>query len=125
VGARGEVYRATDTNAEAPSWAKGAPAAGRQRSERVARFQREAEILASLNHSNVAHLCGIEKSDRTLAEVMEWLKEGCSPPIGLDSHSSRPEARERHAQSWQIRFSFDLPANAQMGRWRERGSRKK
>ena len=33
--------------------------------------------------------------------------------------------KERHAQNWQIRFDVDLPANAQIGRWRERGSRRK
>jgi serine/threonine protein kinase len=42
--------------------------------ERVARFQREAEVLASLNHPNIAHLYGIEKSNATLALVMELVE---------------------------------------------------
>jgi serine/threonine protein kinase len=45
--------------------------------ERVARFQREAEVLAALNHPNIAHLYGLERSGGTLALVME-LVEGPS-----------------------------------------------
>jgi serine/threonine protein kinase len=42
--------------------------------ERVARFQREAEVLASLNHPNIAHLYGLERSGGTLALVMELVE---------------------------------------------------
>ena len=42
--------------------------------ERLARFQREAEVLAALNHPNIAHIHGLEKSDGTLALVMELVE---------------------------------------------------
>src|SRR5262249_1660710 len=42
--------------------------------ERVARFQREAEVLATFNHPNIAHIHGLEKSDGTLALVMELVE---------------------------------------------------
>jgi Tol biopolymer transport system component len=45
--------------------------------DRLARFQREAEVLASLNHSNIAHIYGIEESNGTRALVME-LVEGAT-----------------------------------------------
>ena len=43
------------------------PAAVAMDAERLARFQREAEVLASLNHPHIAHIHGLEKSDNTIA----------------------------------------------------------
>ena len=40
----------------------------------LARFQREAEVLAALNHPNIAHIHGLEKSDGALALVMELVE---------------------------------------------------
>ena len=42
--------------------------------ERLARFQREAEVLAALNHPNIAQIHGLEKSDGTIALVMELVE---------------------------------------------------
>jgi serine/threonine-protein kinase len=42
--------------------------------ERLARFQREAEVLAALNHPNIAQIHGLETSDGTTALVMELVK---------------------------------------------------
>jgi len=42
--------------------------------ERVARVQRDAEVLTSLNHPDIAHLYGIERLDGTLALVMELVE---------------------------------------------------
>jgi len=42
--------------------------------ERLARFQREAEVLAALNHPNIAAIYGLERADRTLALVMELVE---------------------------------------------------
>ena len=50
VGGMGEVYRATDTNLKRQVAIKVLPAAVAADAERLARFQREAEVLAALNH---------------------------------------------------------------------------
>ena len=73
-GGMGEVYRARD-QAEARRGAKGATGDVCARFGRMARFQREAELLASLNHPNIAALYGVE--DRAL--VMELVEgSGCA-----------------------------------------------
>ena len=57
----GEVYRATDTTLKRQVAIKVLPAAVAADGDRLARFQREAEVLASLNHPNIAHLYGVEE----------------------------------------------------------------
>jgi serine/threonine-protein kinase len=58
----GEVYRARDTKLKRDVALKVLPLEFATDRERLARFQREAEVLASLNHSNIAHIHGIEES---------------------------------------------------------------
>jgi serine/threonine protein kinase/Tol biopolymer transport system component len=74
AGGMGEVYRATDTVLKRQVALKLLPLDVAGDPDRVARFQREAEVLAALNHPNIAHLYGIEKSDGTLALVMELVE---------------------------------------------------
>src|SRR6202022_4892540 len=74
AGGMGEVYRARDTKLKRNVAVKVLPDAFARDPDRMARFQREAEVLASLNHPNIAHIYGVE--DRAL--VME-LVEGESP----------------------------------------------
>src|SRR3954468_25098459 len=74
AGGMGEVYRATDTVQKRQVALKVLPPEVANDPDRVARFQREAEVLASLNHPNIAHLYGIEKSNGTLALVMELVE---------------------------------------------------
>src|SRR5262245_40458107 len=74
AGGMGEVYRATATSRKRQGAIKVLPAAVAAESERLARFQREAEILAALNHPNIAHIHGLEKSDGTVALVMELVE---------------------------------------------------
>jgi serine/threonine-protein kinase len=74
VGGMGEVYRATDTNLKRQVAIKVLPASVAGDTERLARFQREAEVLAALNHPNIAHIHGLEKSDGTIALVMELVE---------------------------------------------------
>ena len=71
VGGMGEVYRATDTSLKRPVAIKVLPDAVSGDPERLARFQREAEVLASLNHPNIAQIYGLEKADGVLSLVME------------------------------------------------------
>jgi eukaryotic-like serine/threonine-protein kinase len=74
VGGMGEVYRATDTNLKRQVAIKVLPTAVAGDLERLARFQREAEILAALNHPNIAHIHGLQKSDGAVALVMELVE---------------------------------------------------
>jgi eukaryotic-like serine/threonine-protein kinase len=71
VGGMGEVYRATDTNLARSVAIKVLPETFAQDSERLARFEREARPLASLNHPNIAIVHGLEKTDGIRALVME------------------------------------------------------
>jgi serine/threonine protein kinase len=57
----GEVYRATDTNLKRAVAIKVLPASVASDAERLARFQREAEVLASLNHPKIAAIYGLEQ----------------------------------------------------------------
>jgi serine/threonine-protein kinase len=70
-GGMGDVYRATDVNLKRDVALKVLPLEFVTDDDRLARFQREAEVLASLNHPNIAHLYGIERSGATTALVME------------------------------------------------------
>ena len=74
VGGMGEVYRATDTNLKRQVAIKVLPASVAGDAERLARFQREAEVLAALNHPNIAQIHGLEKSGGTIALVMELVE---------------------------------------------------
>src|SRR6185503_10812225 len=74
VGGMGEVYRATDTNLKRQVAIKVLPAALASDSERLARFQREAEVLALLNHPNIAGIYGLERAGGVTALVMEYVE---------------------------------------------------
>ena len=63
AGGMGEVYRARDTRLNRDVALKVLPPAFANDPERMARFQREAQMLALLNHSNIAAIYGLEESD--------------------------------------------------------------
>jgi serine/threonine protein kinase len=73
-GGMGEVYRARDTNLKRDVAIKVLPPAVANDADRLARFQREAEVLASLNHSNIAQIYGLERSEGTTALAMELME---------------------------------------------------
>ena len=73
AGGMGQVYRARDTRLDRDVAIKVLPQEFAQDPDRVARFEREATILASLNHPNIAHIHGIE-TDGILALVMEYVR---------------------------------------------------
>ena len=70
----GQVYRATDTNLRRQVAIKVLPASVAADAERLARFQREAEVLAALNHPHIAQIYGLEKSADITALVMELVE---------------------------------------------------
>ena len=74
VGGMGEVYRATDTNVKRAVAINVLPASVAADAERLARLQREAEVLASLNHPNIAAVYGLEQSNARAAPVMALLE---------------------------------------------------
>src|SRR6476646_676947 len=71
AGGMGEVYRAKDSKLEREVAIKVMPAALARDPERLARFEREAKVLASLNHPNIAQIYGVEESSTGRALVME------------------------------------------------------
>ena len=98
AGGMGEVYRARDTKLGRDVAIKILPEALAHDTERLARFEREARTLASLNHPNIAQIHGLEESDGIKALVME-LVEGptladriAQGPIPLDE--ALPIARQ-------------------------------
>src|SRR4051812_19142485 len=76
-GGMGEVYRARDTKLHREVALKILPVAFALDPDRLARFQREAHVLASLNHPNIAAIYGFEESDSVQALVLE-LVEGAA-----------------------------------------------
>jgi len=90
AGGMGEVYRARDAKLNRDVALKVLPEAFAQDRDRMARFEREAQVLASLNHPNIASIYGFEESGEKKALVME-LVEGptladriAQGPIPLD-----------------------------------------
>jgi len=73
-GGMGVVYRATDTNLGRPVALKVLPPLFSQDPDRLARFEREAKTLAALNHPNIAHIYGLEKTGGMPALVMELVE---------------------------------------------------
>ena len=73
AGGMGEVYRARDTRLGRLVALKTLPDAFATDADRVARFQREAETLASLNHSNIGSVHGLEDAGGVTAIVMEFV----------------------------------------------------
>jgi serine/threonine protein kinase len=73
-GGMGEVYQAKDTKLGRDVAIKVLPEEFARDTDRVARFQREAKLLASLNHPNIAAIHGLEESDGTHFLVMELIE---------------------------------------------------
>ncbi|MFO0826863.1 MAG: protein kinase [Phycisphaerales bacterium] len=87
-GGMGVVYLAIDTNLDRPVAIKALPADLAADADRLARFQREAKLLASLNHPNVGGIYGVESADGQKYLVLEFidgatlaelLKDGAMP----------------------------------------------
>src|SRR5262249_12998000 len=73
-GGMGEVYRATDTKLGRAVAIKVLPDQFARDDQRMARFRREAQVLASLNHSNIASIYGLEEAGGVCGLVMELVE---------------------------------------------------
>lgn len=73
AGGMGEVYRARDTRLGRDVAVKILPRAFTSDSERLARFEREARVLASLNHPNIGAIYGLEEAEGVRALVLELI----------------------------------------------------
>ncbi len=77
AGGMGEVYLARDGKLDREVAIKVLREAMTRDQERVARFEREAKLLASLNHPNIAAIHGFDDSDGTRFLVMEYVERRC------------------------------------------------
>ena len=74
IGEGGEVYRARDTKLDRDVALKVLPQAFTSDPDRLARFEREAKVLASLNHPNIGHIYGLEEAEGQKALVLELVE---------------------------------------------------
>ena len=102
-GGMGQVWQATDTQLNRQVALKILPDAFAADPDRLARFKREAQILASLNHPNIAAIYGIEEADGTRALVLE-LVDGptLAVRVGVGARllRRRPSGRGAPLASW-------------------------
>jgi len=87
-GGMGEVYKARDCRLQRDVAIKVLPPLFASDPERMARFEREAQVLAALNHPNIAQIHGVEENTGVLALVMEFVD---GPTL-----ASLIERRKRH-----------------------------
>ena len=73
-GGMGEVYRARDTKLDRDVALKVLPQVFTDDPDRLARFEREAKVLASLNHPNIGHIYGLEEAEGQKALVLELVE---------------------------------------------------
>src|SRR5947207_5453446 len=87
-GGMGEVYRASDTKLGRDVAIKILPEAFAQDAERMARFEREAQVLAALNHPNIAAIYGVEER-ALIMELVEGETLGGPLPVETALHYAR------------------------------------
>ena len=92
AGGMGEVYRARDTKLGRDVAIKVLPRALTRSADRRARFEREARLLASLNHPHIAQVYGFEESEEIAALVME-LVPGETLDTIIQPEASGPRTR--------------------------------
>jgi eukaryotic-like serine/threonine-protein kinase len=109
AGGMGEVYRARDPKLGRDVAIKVLPEAFARDADRMARFQREAEVLASLSHPNIATIYGLEDSGNTRALVME-LVEGPSSLIA--SRRARFRSMRRFASPGKSQMHSNMRMSA-------------
>ena len=103
-GGMGEVYQARDTTLDRDVALKVLPEAFTSDPDRLARFEREAKVLASLNHPNIGSIYGLEEAEGVKALVLELVEgrrsrtassSGRSPSMKPSPSPSRSPRRWR------------------------------
>jgi eukaryotic-like serine/threonine-protein kinase len=89
-GGMGEVYRARDTRLGRDVAMKILPAGFARNPDRLARFEREARLLAALNHPNVGAIYGVEDTGDSLALVLELVEGDTLQELIQDRRSGGP-----------------------------------
>ncbi len=115
-GGMGQVYQATDTKLNRQVALKILPEAFATDPDRLARFQREAQVLASLNHPGIAAIYGIEEAEGTRALVLarasmprSALRTSISyAPESKDTVLDRGMSREIGAQAERVRTPIEF-----------------
>ena len=97
AGGMGEVYRARDTKLNRDVAIKVLPESFANDPERLARFQREAQVLASLNHPNIAHIYGLEESPAEAGHHVRALVMELVEGDDLAAHRARRDSTRRGA----------------------------
>jgi len=97
AGGMGEVYRATDSNLKRSVAIKVLPASVAGDADRLARFQREAEVLAAMNHPNIGAIYGLEKTPDFTALVMELVEATTSRGALRETYFPRRRPCDREA----------------------------
>ena len=128
----GEVYRARDTNLNRDVALKVLPEVFALDPDRLTRFKREAQLLATLNHPNIAAIYGVEESNGAQALVLE-LVDGptladriAQGPISLEDALTigRQIAEALEAAHEKGIIHRDVkPANIKISQWRREGAR--
>lgn len=89
AGGMGEVYRASDSRLSREVAIKVLPSEVADDPERLARFKREAQVLAALNHPNVGAIYGLEEADGAPFLVLELVEPSASTRAASRSRESR------------------------------------
>jgi serine/threonine-protein kinase len=110
----GEVYRARDTKLSRDVALKVLPASVAADRDRLSRFQREAQVLASLNHPNIAAIYGIEDSGSTHALIMELVPGRTLAEMIGDARHSAPAAASGGGAPRALKIDDVLPLARQI-----------
>ncbi|MGE5325562.1 MAG: protein kinase domain-containing protein, partial [Deltaproteobacteria bacterium] len=114
AGGMGEVYRARDTKLNRDVALKVLPETVSNDPQRMARFEREAQILASLSHPNIATIHGLEESGNVRALVMELVEgQTLAELVGARGTRPSPETIEGERRS-PLRLDDALPIAKQV-----------
>jgi serine/threonine protein kinase len=108
-GGMGEVYRGRDTKLGRDVAIKILPSSFAADPDRLARFEREARLLASLNHPNIGAIYGVEESAGVTALVLELVEgETLADRIARESRSPKPESRPALAVAEALTFARQI-----------------